>query len=87
MKDTERRIAWVEVPTEEQVRADMPASRRHSYDFGFVAGMSRLRSAHRRISGPLRALSSEILFGPGLLSRAEREMIAAVASAAQDCFY
>jgi hypothetical protein len=28
-----------------------------------------------------------IMFGPGALSRPEREMVAGVAAAAQDCFY
>jgi AhpD family alkylhydroperoxidase len=27
------------------------------------------------------------MFGPGALSRREREMVAGVAAAAQDCFY
>ena len=87
MAETKQRIAWVEVPTEEEVRARMPAGTRHPYDFGFIAGMARLMSAHPRIAEPLRALSAAILFEPGHLSRAEREMVAAVASAAQDCHY
>jgi alkylhydroperoxidase/carboxymuconolactone decarboxylase family protein YurZ len=32
-------------------------------------------------------LFREVMFAPGDLTRAEREMIAAVASAAQDCHY
>ena len=56
MADTKQRIAWVEVPTEEEVRARIPAGTRHPYDFGFIAGMARLRSTHPRIAEPLRAL-------------------------------
>jgi AhpD family alkylhydroperoxidase len=32
-------------------------------------------------------LFTEVMFAPGSLSRAEREMIAATAAAAQDCHY
>jgi alkylhydroperoxidase/carboxymuconolactone decarboxylase family protein YurZ len=33
----------------------------------------------------MRGAFYEIMFAPGALDRAEREMVAAVASAAQDC--
>jgi hypothetical protein len=49
--------------------------------------MARLISAHPRIGPVFRQLSAELLFGPGAMTRAEREMVAAVAAAAQDCFY
>jgi hypothetical protein len=49
--------------------------------------MGRLILAHDRIGPALAALSRIVLFGPGTLSRAEREMVAAVATAAQDCAY
>ena len=35
----------------------------------------------------MRGFFAEVMFAPGALSRAEREMVAAVASAAQDCEY
>jgi len=35
----------------------------------------------------LNTLYNEIMRGPGSLSRQEREMIATVAAAAQDCYY
>ena len=79
---TERQ-AWVRLPSDEEIRVAMPAGGASAYDFGFMMGMPRLRMAHPRI-GPL---FREIMFGPGELSRAEREMVAAVAAAAQDCHY
>lgn len=57
------------------------------YNFGFIGGMSRLLAAHGRIGKALQGAFYEMMFAPGELSRAEREMLAAVASAAQDCEY
>ena len=81
------RQAWIDLPSDEAVQAMMPADRRHPYDFGFVAGMTRLVRAHPRIGPALGALFNQVMFVPGLLDRREREMIAAVAAAAQDCTY
>jgi hypothetical protein len=81
------RQAWVDLPTEAELRVAMQDGGPAAYDFGFMMGMPRLRMAHRRI-GPLFApLFREIMFGTGALSRAEREMVAGVAAAAQDCRY
>jgi alkylhydroperoxidase family enzyme len=76
--------AWVALPSEEQVRAVLPG---HPYDFGFVPGMMRLVMAHMGIAPFFGALFQQVMFGPGALDRGEREMVAAVASAAQDCRY
>lgn len=81
---TEVRHAWVEMPSQEQVYEFMRGS---PYDFGFIPAMARLVISHPRIAPHFGALFNEIMFAPGALSRAEREMVAAVASAAQDCFY
>jgi hypothetical protein len=43
--------------------------------------------AHDGIGPAFAQLSRAVLFGPGALSRAEREMVAAVTAAAQDCHY
>lgn len=83
----EQRQAWVELPTEAEIRARMPAGGPSAYDFGFLMGMPRLRLAHPRIGALFGPLFREIMFAPGVLSRGEREMVAAVAAAAQDCFY
>jgi alkylhydroperoxidase/carboxymuconolactone decarboxylase family protein YurZ len=84
-----RREAWVPIPTQEQfeaVRAAVPPQAR-IYDFGFFPAMGRLIMAHPRIAASFGPLFREIMFGAGKLERREREMVAAVASAAQDCVY
>ena len=79
--------AFIALPSEAELRARMPPGPRSPYDFGFLARMSRLMSAHPRIGPAMRAAFNEIMFAPGALDRAEREMVAAVSSAAQDCEY
>ena len=87
MSDTPR-IAYVDLPSEDEIRAQIdPNAPPHPYDFGFLAPMSRLRWAHPRIGKPLSVFFNEVMFAPGHLTRAEREMLAAVSSAAQDCHY
>lgn len=76
--------AWVEMPTQEQI---YELFREAPYDFGFVPAMARLVMSHLRIAPHFGALFNQIMFEPGALERTEREMVAAVASAAQDCFY
>jgi len=77
--------SWVQMPSGEQLRAWLGAG--HPYDFGFVPAMARLAAAHQRIAPFFGALFHQIMFAPGRLERREREMIAAVAAAAQDCRY
>jgi hypothetical protein len=77
--------AWVKMPTNEQVRAY--AGEGHPYDFGFIPAMARLISAHPGSAPFFGALFQRIMFGEGSLMRQEREMVAAVASAGQDCHY
>jgi alkylhydroperoxidase/carboxymuconolactone decarboxylase family protein YurZ len=78
--------AFIRLPTPEELRA-RGGPKPTSYDFGFPSGMGRLLAAHERIGGAMQGAFYEIMFAPGALTRAEREMIAAVASAAQDCQY
>lgn len=77
--------AWVALPTEAEIRAVFPPG--YPYDFGFLPAMGRLVLAHDSIAPLFGALAAQIMFAPGHLSRREREMVAAVASAAQDCHY
>ena len=79
--------AWVGIPSSDELRAFIPADASHPYDFGFLPAMARLIAAHPQIAMPFAALFGQVMFAPGHLDRAEREMVAAVASAAQDCFY
>ncbi len=87
MTDEARRDAWVAIPSEAEMRARMQPGRRQAYDFGFVAAMSRLIGAHDRIGPAFGALYMQVMFAPGCLDRREREMVAAVTAAAQDCHY
>ena len=57
------------------------------YDYGFIGEMSVLMNAHPRIGPALAELFMQVMFAPGALARPEREMVAAVAAAAQDCHY
>jgi alkylhydroperoxidase/carboxymuconolactone decarboxylase family protein YurZ len=77
--------AWVELPSEEELRAQLPPD--YPYDFGVVPPMARLMRAHPEIAKVYAPLFAQIMFGPSELSRREREMIAAVAASAQDCYY
>jgi alkylhydroperoxidase/carboxymuconolactone decarboxylase family protein YurZ len=87
MSDEERR-PFIELPSEAELRERTPPGAKPSpYDFGFIGGMSRLLAAHPRIGKAMQAAFAEIMFAPGALTRAEREMVAAVASAAQSCEY
>jgi alkylhydroperoxidase/carboxymuconolactone decarboxylase family protein YurZ len=78
---------FIHLLSAEEVRTKMPPGQKSPYDFGFVGGMSRLLSTHPRIGPAMQRAFAEIMFAPGQLTRAEREMVAAVASAAQDCQY
>ena len=90
----EPRDAWVEMPSAEDVRVllgratpERSGGASGIYDFGFVPAMSRLVLSHMDIAPHFGALFTQVMFAPGALERSEREMIAGVASAAQDCFY
>jgi hypothetical protein len=86
--DKAAREAWISIPSEAEIRAQMPPGRTYPYDFGFLPAMGRLLRTHQRIGGAFLKLFSEIMWTPeSCLSRQEREMIAAVAAAAQDCHY
>ena len=74
--------AWVKIPSEEEVR-----NRPSGYNFGFRPAMGRLLAAHKEIDPLFSALYKRLMFESGHLDRREREMIAAVAAAAQDCYY
>ena len=79
--------AWVRLPSESDLRKQIPPGTHNPYDFGFLPAMSRLLMAHDDIGPMFRQLFRKIMFEPGALDRREREMVAAVAAAAQDCFY
>jgi alkylhydroperoxidase/carboxymuconolactone decarboxylase family protein YurZ len=82
--------AWVKIPNQEEwakIREALSPGAKHPYDFGYFPAMGRLHAAHPRIGMAFGALFSQIMFEPGALDRREREMVAAVTAAAQDCCY
>ena len=88
MNESNVREAWVHILSEEERRAQLPPGVPASaYDFGFISAMARLQAAHDKIGPALGALFRQIMFEPGHLSRQEREMVAGVAAATQDCHY
>lgn len=77
--------AWVSMPSEAELMDQMGD---HPYSKGFVPAMGRLLASHPRIGPAFAALYGQIMFpSDGALSRQEREMVAAAATSAQDCFY
>ncbi len=78
------RQAWVDLAPAEVVYERV---RGGAYDTGSVHGMPRLIGAHPRLAQAFGALFSQVMFASGALDRREREMVAGVASAAQDCTY
>jgi len=89
VSETKPRDAWVElIPADELgVRMAANPSARSLYDFGFVANMARLMRTHPRIAATWGAHYLSVMDEGGALTRPEKEMVAAVAAAAQDCHY
>jgi len=79
--------AWVAIPSNEELAALGFPMTGHPYGFGFFPAMGRLILAHARLAPAFGQLFNSVMFDDGALDRREREMVAAVASAAQDCFY
>jgi len=81
--------AWVALPSAEEFQATLKGQSHPYQTFmgGVVPHMARLIVAHDLSGQALATLGSVVLFGPGVLSRSEREMVAAVTAAAQDCAY
>ena len=86
MTETIQDQAWVQLPRDEEVYP--PRVRGQGYDFGFALGMTKLLRAHPRLGAAFGAMYSEVMFSPdGVLTREERELVAGVTAAAQDCYY
>ncbi|MDO8433016.1 MAG: carboxymuconolactone decarboxylase family protein [Candidatus Binatus sp.] len=77
--------AWVKLPDPEQMGAARGDD--HPYNFGYIPAMGRLIAAHPRIGPAFGMMFATVMFAPGALTRAERELVAAVAASAQDCHY
>jgi alkylhydroperoxidase/carboxymuconolactone decarboxylase family protein YurZ len=86
MSDSDTSEAWVKIPTPTEREA--MKDKDDPYDFGFIPAMGGLILTHPEIGPKFFELYGQIMFAPGgALDRAEREMTASVAAAAQDCFY
>ena len=83
--------AWVRLASDEDLQRlasdPAPDPPKHPYDWGYTANVSRLMRAHGRIGRAYGRLFVEIMGEAGQLSRRDKELVAAVATAAQDCHY
>ncbi len=79
--------AWIRLASDEEIAQRRPGGAPGRYEMGGVPAMGRLIQTHPRIGPRFAALLREVMVEPGALSLAERQMIAAVAAAAQDCTY
>ncbi len=55
--------------------------------WGFYPAMGRLTRAHPRVAEAFGRLNAAVMVSPGVLDQRERQLVAAVTSAAQDCHY
>ena len=83
MHKHEIKESWIDIVPD----TGPPTAAPGRWTFEFRPAMGRLLAAHPTIGPAFNTLYSEIMRGPGHLSRQEREMIAAVAASAQDCYY
>ena len=79
--------AWVGLPSEEEAKARIPPDVKTPYNFEFLPAMTRLLMAHERIGKTFRYHFAQVMFHNGILTRREKELVAGVAAAAQDCHY
>ncbi len=87
-QEPDRTEAWVAIPSEAARRVLAPSGVvAAGYDYGFLPTMGRLLSAHKEICPAFSQLFRTIMFQPAHLSRQEKEMVAAIVAAAQDCRY
>ncbi len=87
MTDSSPKEAFVALASPQaRERLREPGSK-DGYDFVYSPAMGRLLAAHDEIGPAFGRLFAQVMFKPGHLTRPEREMVAAVAAAAQDCFY
>lgn len=77
--------AYIDLISREDARRRRPPD--HAYNPGVVPAMGRLLMTHPRIGPALEVFQTELMFGEGQLDRTEREILAVVASVAQDCDY
>jgi hypothetical protein len=89
MADETVRAAWVDMVPKEELARRMAGAPPGStlYDFGFIGNMSQLMRTHTRLAATWGPHFLAVMGEGGHLSRMEKELVAAVAAAAQDCHY
>ena len=85
MKQVQMEEAFVRLVDRETADRSLPAN--HPYRLGMVPNMVRLIMSSGKLGETFGPHFASVMFNPGFLSRQEREMVASVAAAAQDCHY
>jgi len=80
-------MAWIRVIGEKQAEGPLKEIYRKEAVKGRVDNILKIHSLHPESLEAHLAVYRNIMFGPGPLSRSEREMAAVVVSAANDCHY
>lgn len=83
----EARPAWIPVVGPREAEGELADAYRRVGARGRVAHVIGVHSLHPAAMEAHLQLYRTLMFGPSPLSRAEREALAVVVSAANDCFY
>lgn len=80
-------MAWIRIVPEEKAEGLLKALYERLAVGGRVDNILRIHSLHPESLEAHLAVYKNIMFGAGPISRADREMIAVVVSAANECHY
>ena len=80
-------MAWIEVRDENDVEGTLKRLYRTHQDAHGVDNILQIHSLHPESLRAHLLLYKTLMFGPGPLSRAQREMIAVTVSAVNQCHY
>lgn len=85
----DKRIAWIETidPTEAKAELKLLYDAQYDRQHGVVDHILQIHSLHPQSLQDHVQLYKTLMFGPSPLSRAQREMIAVVVSAINQCRY
>lgn len=80
-------MPWIQVLGDDEVDGGLERLYRSSSSDGEVDNVLRIHSLHPASLRAHLLLYKTLMYGPGPLSRVQREMIAVTVSAANDCHY
>ena len=80
-------MAWIEVIDEDEAEGPLRSLYERCLDHGRVDNILKIHSLHPESLDAHLHVYRNIMFGPGPLGRAEREMAAVVVSTANCCHY